>query len=100
MPHGRVFVPILTDAKTVKRAATAADSAASSSGLPFAHCAGLFCLALATSLWFNFATTHIDCASACDGSEYIRDAIGLQALFKLPLSFWFNAFTHSGALTG
>jgi hypothetical protein len=89
----------LTDVKTVKRAATAADNAVAPRGLPLRHSVGIFVLALATSLWFNFLTKHIDCVTACDASEYLRDAHGLQTLIALGPSFWWHAFTHTGDIT-
>lgn len=52
---------------------------------------GLFVVALAVRLWFNFATTHVNCANACDASEYLRNAAALMGLEKLPLSFWQDA---------
>lgn len=54
---------------------------------------GIFVVALAVRLWFNFATTHVNCANACDASEYLRNAAALMGLQKLPFSFWQDALT-------
>lgn len=47
----------------------------------------LFFAAFAIRLWFNFATDHINAATASDASEYIRYAIALSKLNWLTPQF-------------
>lgn len=50
--------------------------------------AGIFVLALALRLWFNFGDCHVNNAGSCDGSEYLRNARALSLLVKQPPQFF------------
>ena len=39
---------------------------------------GIFALAAAIRLWFNFGFAHIVAATSCDGYEYLTNAASLQ----------------------
>lgn len=54
----------------------------------------IFILSLAIQLYFHFCTDHQNCANSCDASEYIRDAVAMLDLVKLPASFWWQSFTY------
>ena len=40
----------------------------------------LFCVTILLRLWFNFATDHINSATASDASEYLRYATAISNL--------------------
>jgi 4-amino-4-deoxy-L-arabinose transferase-like glycosyltransferase len=51
----------------------------------------IFLLSLTLSLSYNFLSPHVNAALACDASEYMRDAQGMEKVAHLPLRFWFMA---------
>lgn len=55
--------------------------------------AGIFLLALALRLYFNFGASHINTYASCDASEYLRNAQALGQVLGYPLSFWSNCWT-------
>ena len=49
-----------------------------------------FIVAFAIRAWFGLADGHSQIVFACDASEYLRDASGLEQLLGQPSAFWFD----------
>jgi hypothetical protein len=55
------------------------------------YATAIFVFALGLRYWFNFIDVHINCASSCDASEYLRDAMNIsRCLSRLDVASIYN----------